>query len=51
VRLYPDSDVTIYKSLAGVYFSLGDKKSAQEILRKGRRIFPRDGDLQKASTE
>jgi spermidine synthase len=51
VRLYPDSDVTIYKSLAGVHFSLGDKKSAQEILRKGRRIFPRDGDLQKASTE
>jgi spermidine synthase len=51
VRFYPDSDVTIYTSLAGVYFSLGDKKSAQETLRKGRRIFPDDADLQKASIQ
>ena len=49
IRLYPDSDVTIYKSLAGVYVSLGDTESAQSTLRKGRRVFPEDSDLQKAS--
>jgi spermidine synthase len=48
LRFYPDSDVTVYKSLAGVYFSLGDKQAAQAILRKGRRVFPDDADLQKA---
>jgi tetratricopeptide (TPR) repeat protein len=48
IRLYPDSDVSVYKSLAGLYFSLGDTKSAQTTLRKGHRIFPDDGDLQKA---
>jgi spermidine synthase len=51
LRLYPDSDVTIYKSLAGVDFSLGDKESAQATSRKGHRIFPGDADLQKASRE
>jgi spermidine synthase len=51
LRFYPDSDVTVYKSLAGVYLSLGDKQSAQAILRKGRRVFPGDADLQKASLE
>jgi spermidine synthase len=51
LRFYPDSDVTVYKSLAGMYFSLGDKQSAQAILRKGRRVFPGDAGLQKASLE
>jgi spermidine synthase len=51
LRFYPDSEVTVYKSLAGVYFSLGDKQSAQAILRKGRRVFPGDADLQKARVE
>jgi tetratricopeptide (TPR) repeat protein len=48
IRLYPDSDVTIYKSLAGIYLSLGDTDSGQSTLRKGRRVFPDDGDLRKA---
>jgi spermidine synthase len=51
VRFYPDSDVTVYESLAGVYFSQGDKKSARETLRKGHRVFPDDTDLQKANIE
>jgi spermidine synthase len=51
IRLYPDSDVSVYKSLAGVYFSLGDTKSAQATLRKGHRIFPDDGELQKAGAD
>lgn len=49
IRLYPDSDVTIYKSLAGVYLSLGDIGSSQSTLRKGHRVFPDDSDLQKAN--
>jgi spermidine synthase len=51
IRLYPDSDVSVYKSLAGLYFSLGDTKSAQTTLRKGLRIFPDDGELQKAGAD
>jgi spermidine synthase len=51
LRLYPDSDVTIYKSLAGVYLSLGNTESAQSTLRKGHRIFPEDIELQKASLD
>ena len=51
IRLYPDSDVSVYKSLAGLYFSLGDTKSAQTTLRKGHRIFPDDGELQKAGAD
>jgi spermidine synthase len=49
IRLYPDSDVSVYKSLAGLYFSIGDRKSAESILRRGHRIFPDDSELQKAS--
>jgi spermidine synthase/Tfp pilus assembly protein PilF len=49
IRLYPDSDVSVYKSLAALYLSIGDTRSAQTILRKGHRIFPDDGELQKAS--
>jgi len=51
IRLYPDSDVSVYKSLAGLYFSVGDTKSAQFILRKGHRIFPDDSELQKVSAD
>jgi predicted Zn-dependent protease len=51
LRLYPDSDVTTYKSLAGVYMSLGAVKSARSILQKGHRIFPDDADLQKANLD
>jgi spermidine synthase len=49
IRLYPDSDVTIYKSLAGVYLSLGDVSSSQSTLRRGHRVFPDDTELQKAN--
>jgi spermidine synthase len=48
VRFYPDCDVTIFRSLAGVYLALGDAKSARSILRKGLRLFPDDPELQKA---
>lgn len=48
VRFFPDADATIFRSLAGVYVVLGDMKSAGSILRKGRRIFPDDTELQKA---
>ncbi len=51
LRFYPDADATVYKSLAGVYFSLGDQHSARVILRKGRRVFPDDADLQKANVD
>jgi len=50
VRFFPDADATIFRSLAGVYVVLGDMKSARSILRKGRRIFPEDTELQKANT-
>ena len=48
VRFYPDYDVSVFRSLAGVYLALGDAKSARSILRKGLRLFPDDPDLQKA---
>ena len=48
VRFFPDADATIFRSLAGVYVVLGDMKSARSILRKGRRIFPNDKELQNA---
>ncbi len=48
VRFFPDADATIFRSLAGVYVVLGDMKSARSILRKGRRIFPDDTELQSA---
>jgi hypothetical protein len=48
VRFFPDADATIFRSLAGVYVVLGDMKSAESILRKGRRIFPDDRELQNA---
>ncbi|HLY92947.1 MAG TPA: hypothetical protein VKQ89_06800, partial [Candidatus Angelobacter sp.] len=48
VRFFPDADATLFRSLAGVDIALGDRRSAQSILRKGRRIFPDDQELQKA---
>ena len=48
VRMYPDSDPAIFKSLAGVYVALGDSLSARDIVRKGARVFPDDPELQKA---
>jgi len=48
VRFFPDADATIFRSLAGVYVVLGDMRSARSILRKGRRIFPDDAQLQDA---
>ena len=51
VRFFPDADATIFRSLAGVYVVLGDTKSARSILRKGRRIFPEDTQLQNAETQ
>jgi tetratricopeptide (TPR) repeat protein len=50
LRFFPDADATIFRSLAGVYVVLGDMKSARSILRKGRRIFPDDTELQNAET-
>jgi spermidine synthase len=40
VRFYPDSNATVFASLASVYLNLGDAKSADAILTKGRRVFP-----------
>jgi tetratricopeptide (TPR) repeat protein len=48
VRFFPDADATIFRSLAGVDVVLGDMRSARSILRKGRRIFPDDAELQNA---
>ncbi|HEY4906161.1 MAG TPA: fused MFS/spermidine synthase [Candidatus Acidoferrum sp.] len=40
VRFYPDSNASVFASLASVYLNLGDAKAADAIVRKGRRIFP-----------
>ena len=40
VRFYPDSNSSVYASLASVYLNLGDAKSAESILRKRHRLFP-----------
>jgi spermidine synthase len=40
VRFYPDSNSSVFASLASVYINLGDAKAAEAILKKGRRIFP-----------
>jgi spermidine synthase len=42
VRFYPDSNSSVFASLASVYLNLGDAKSAAAILAKGRRIFPNE---------
>jgi tetratricopeptide (TPR) repeat protein len=46
VRFFPDSDVSIYRSLAGVDLILADVKAAQIAVKKGHRIFPADKSLQ-----
>jgi spermidine synthase len=48
VRFFPAADATVFRSLAEVDVVLGDNKSAQSVLRKGRRLFPDDRELQKA---
>ena len=48
LRFFPDADATIFRSLAGVYVVLGDMQSARSVLRKGRRNFPDDTELQDA---
>jgi spermidine synthase len=40
VRFYPDSNSSVFASLASVYINLGDAKSAEAAVRKGLRIFP-----------
>jgi tetratricopeptide (TPR) repeat protein len=40
VRFYPDSNSSVFASLASVYLNLGDAKAADAILKKGRRVFP-----------
>jgi spermidine synthase len=48
VRFFPDTDATTYRSLAGVDVMLGDRKSAQAILRRGLRMYPEDEGLRLA---
>jgi predicted membrane-bound spermidine synthase/Tfp pilus assembly protein PilF len=50
VRFFPETNATIFRSLAAVYDALGDTKSARAILRKGSRIFPDDRELRKAES-
>jgi spermidine synthase len=40
VRFYPDSNPSVFASLASVYLNLGDAKAADSVLKKGRRVFP-----------
>lgn len=40
VRFYPDSNSSVFASLASVYLNLGDAKAADAVLKKGRRVFP-----------
>jgi spermidine synthase len=42
VRFYPDTNSSVFASLASVYINLGDAKSATAVVQKGRRIFPPD---------
>jgi spermidine synthase len=42
VRFYPDTNPTVFASLASVYLNLGDAKAADAVLRKGRRVFPEE---------
>ena len=44
VRFYPDYDASIFVSLAAVYLDLGDAKSADAVLKKGRRLFPTESE-------
>jgi tetratricopeptide (TPR) repeat protein len=44
VRFYPDSNASVFASLASVYLNLGDAKSAAAVVAKGRRVFPADAE-------
>ena len=47
VRFHPDADAGTYVGLAGVYRATGRPQSADEIVRKGLRIFPDNADLKR----
>lgn len=46
-RFYPDYDPAVFRALANVYTGLGDSRSAEAVLRKGLRLFPSDGAVQR----
>jgi spermidine synthase len=50
VRFYPDYDPAVFRVLASVYADMGNAHAAEEVLRKGSRLFPSDPELQKAAT-
>jgi spermidine synthase len=45
VRLFPDTDPTLYTSLFMVETALGDHAAAEAALEKGRRLFPQSDAL------
>ena len=42
IRYFPEADPKTYLSLALIYKEQGQKRKAQAVLEKGRRIFPKD---------
>lgn len=50
VRFYPDYDPSVFGALASVYNDMGNSHAAEEVLRKGLRLFPSDPELQKVAT-
>jgi spermidine synthase len=46
LRFFPTDDATIFHALAEVYVALGDRHSAESVLRRGRRLFPGHPELQ-----
>jgi uncharacterized protein HemY len=51
VRFHPDADPSTYSSLAEVFRATGRPQSADEILRKGLRIFPDNENLKRLAAE
>ena len=47
VRYFPDYDAGAYLLLADVYRQVGEPRAAARVLRKGRRVFPEDAQLQR----
>jgi uncharacterized protein HemY len=47
VKHFPEADAKTFASLALAYKALGKNQDADDVLRKGKRIFPEDGFLQK----
>jgi len=45
VRFFPDSDAAPYPVLAKVYRDAGETFAAASVLRKGKRLFPKDPEL------